>query len=82
MATASSLIEIAVVADRLATDWRAFNSLPDWLLYCQRAEPDARWPCASPEPAADGGQHFRALATFDNVARILQLTIETFRRFR
>ncbi|MBI6657861.1 SRPBCC family protein [Pseudomonas carnis] len=72
MATASSVIEIAVSADQVWQLIGGFNSLPDWLPLIAKSEGGR----VRHLTTADGGTIVERLQTFDNVARTYSYTIE------
>lgn len=75
MATASSVIEIAVSADQVWQLIGGFNSLPDWLPLIAKSEPSEGGRVRH-LTTADGGTIVERLQTFDNVARTYSYTIE------
>ena len=75
MATASSVIEIAVSADQVWQLIGGFNSLPDWLPLIAKSEPSEGGRVRH-LTTADGGAIVERLQTFDNVARTYSYTIE------
>nr|WP_233101235.1 SRPBCC family protein [Pseudomonas carnis] len=75
VATASSVIEIAVSADQVWQLIGGFNSLPDWLPLIAKSEPSEGGRVRH-LTAADGGTIVERLQTFDNVARTYSYTIE------
>ncbi|MBK3476822.1 SRPBCC family protein [Pseudomonas sp. MF6751] len=75
MATASSVIEIAVSADQVWQLIGGFNSLPDWLPLIAKSEPSEGGRVRH-LTTADGGTIVERLQTFDNVGRTYSYTID------
>ena len=74
MATASSVIEIPVSADKVWQLVGGFNALPDWLPFIVKSE-STEGGRVRHLTTAEGGTVVERLQTFDNVARTYTYSI-------